>query len=146
LDETDIKNLNELNRRISNSYAAGKITNEQYTNLKNEVSTAFLELFKKRIGSIPEQDLEIVNKIRNNINDAYNNGKLISEHYTNLKNEVSAAYQKIFKKRIESITDPNTKSVNNIKNAIEDAYSDRKITELDYNLLNGKISRKLDNK
>ena len=37
-------------------------------------------------------------------------------------------------------------AVNNIKNDIEDAYSDRKITELDYNLLNGKISRMFDNK
>ena len=92
MDETDIKNLNELNQRISNSYAAGKITNEQYTNLKNEVS---------------------------------------------------AAYQKIFKKRIEFITDPNTEAVNNIKNDIEDAYSDRKITELDYNLLNGILFRQL---
>lgn len=54
--------------------------------------------------------------------------------------------KKIFKKRIESIPDANTEAVNNIKNDIEDAYSDRKITELDYNLLNGKILRILDNK
>jgi YVTN family beta-propeller protein len=95
LDETDIKNLNELNQRISNSYAAGKITNEQYTNLKNDVS---------------------------------------------------AAYQKIFKKRIESITSPNSESVNNIKNDIEEAYSDGKINELHYNLIMKKISDRLNNR
>ena len=65
-----IKNLNELNQHISDSYAAGKITNEQYTNLKNEVSTAFQEIFKKRIESLTEQDLEAINKTRNDIMDA----------------------------------------------------------------------------
>ena len=108
LDETDIKNLNELNQRISNSYAAGRITNEQYTNLKNEVSIAFQEIFKKRIESLKEQDLEAINKTRNDIMDAaYNNGKLSSEHYTNLTKEISNTYQKIFKKRIESLTEQN---------------------------------------
>ena len=146
LDERDISNLNKLNQNVSDSYSAGKITNEQYTNLKNEVSIAFQEIFKKRIESLIEQDLEAINKTRNDIMDAYNNGKLSNEHYTNLKNEISNAYQKIFKKRIESITDPDTKAVNKLKNDIEDAYSNRKITELDYNLLNAKISRMLDKK
>ena len=146
LDETDIKSLNELNQRISNSYAAGKITNEQYTNLNSDVSIAFQEILKKRVESVKEQDLETVDNIRNDIIDAYNNGKLSSEHYTNLKNEISNTYQKIFKKRIESVTSTNAKAVSKLKNDIEDAYSDRKITELDYNLLNGKISRILNNK
>ena len=146
LDETDIKSLNELNQRISNSYAAGKITNEQYTNLNSDVSIAFQEILKKRVESVKEQDLETVDNIRNDIIDAYNNGKLSSEHYTNLKNEISNTYQKIFKKRIESVTSTNAKAVSKLKNDIEDAYSDRKITELDYNLLNGKISRMLDKK
>ena len=93
-----------------------------------------------------DPDTEAVDKIKNETTNAYNDGKLSNEHYTNLKDEISNIYQKIFKKRIESITDPNTEAVNNIKNEIEDAYSDRKITELDYNLLNGKISRMLDKK
>jgi YVTN family beta-propeller protein len=41
LDEKDISKLNKLNQSVSNSYAAGKITNEQHTNLKNEISIAF---------------------------------------------------------------------------------------------------------
>jgi hypothetical protein len=47
VDENDTNELNRLNKNISDSYAAGKITNEQYTNLKNEASTAFHEPFKK---------------------------------------------------------------------------------------------------
>jgi len=146
LYENDTNQLNLLNRNISDSYAAGKISNEQFTNLKNEISIAYQEIFKKRIGSITEQDLENVNKLRNDIIDAYSNGKLSKEHYTNLKNEISNTYQKIFKTRIESLIDSNTEDISKIKNDIRDAYSDGKITELHFNLLNEKISYLLNNK
>jgi YVTN family beta-propeller protein len=145
-DENDTNQLSLLNRNISDSYAAGKISNEQFTNLKNEISIAYQEIFKKRIGSITEQDLENVNKVRNDIIDTYSNGKLSMEHYTNLKNEISNTYQKIFKTRIESLIDSNTEAISKIKNDIRDAYSDGKITELHFNLLNEKISDLLNNK
>jgi YVTN family beta-propeller protein len=146
LYENDTNQLNLLNRNISDSYAAGKISNEQFTNLKNEISIAYQEIFKERIGSLTEQDLENVNKLRNDIIDANSNGKLSKEHYTNLKNEISNTYQKIFKTRIESLIDPNTEAIRKIKNDIRDAYSDGKITELHFNLLNEKISDLLNNK
>jgi YVTN family beta-propeller protein len=146
LDEKDITNLNKLNKKISDSYAAGKINNDQYTNLKNDISLAFQEIFKKRIGSITEQNPEALSRIRNDIIDAYSTGELNNERFTNLKNEISVAYRDIFKKRIESITDPNTEAVNKIRNEITDAYSDGKITELHYNLLNEKISDIFSNK
>ena len=146
LYENDTNQLNLLNRNISDSYAAGKISNEQFTNLKNEISIAYQEIFKERIGSLTEQDLENVNKLRNDIIDANSNGKLSKEHYTNLKNEISNTYQKIFKTRIESLIDPNTEAISKIKNDIRDAYSDGKITELHFNLLNEKISDLLNNK
>ena len=95
---------------------------------------------------VDESDISILDELNKNISDSYAAGKITNDQYTNLKNEVSAAYQKIFKKRIESVTDRDTEVVNKIKNDIEDAYSDRKITELDYNLLNGKISRMFNNK
>ncbi|MGH9977464.1 MAG: hypothetical protein ACRD8Z_16775, partial [Nitrososphaeraceae archaeon] len=41
LDEKNTNQLNILNRNISDSYAAGKISNEQFTSLKNEVSIAY---------------------------------------------------------------------------------------------------------
>jgi YVTN family beta-propeller protein len=119
--------------------------------LKSKKQTSRLNSFHLDMVSInndglDETDIKNLNELNQRISNSYAAGKITNEQYTNLKNEVSAAYQKIFKKRIEFITDPNTKAVNNIKNDIEDAYSDRKITELDYNLLNGKISRMLDNK
>ena len=61
LDEKDLPILNPLYKKILDFYAAGKINNEQYTSLKIEVSTAFQEIFKNRIGSVPEQDLEALN-------------------------------------------------------------------------------------
>jgi hypothetical protein len=62
-DEKDLPVLTPLYKNISDFYAAGKINNEQYTSLKNEVFTAFQEIFQNRIGSIPEQDLEALNNI-----------------------------------------------------------------------------------
>lgn len=146
LDKKDTNKLSLLNRNISDSYAAGKISNEQYTSLKNEVSLAYQEIFKKRISSITEQDLEAVNKIRNDIIDTYSNGKIINEHYTNLKNEISVVYREIFKKRISSIAIPDAEAVRKIKNDITDAYSAGKISELHYSLLSEQISNILNHK
>ncbi|MGE5661319.1 MAG: YncE family protein [Ignavibacteriales bacterium] len=146
LDKKDTNKLNLLNRNISDSYAAGKISNEQYTSLKNEVSLAYQEIFKKRISSITEQDLEAVNKIRNDIIDTYSNGKISNEHYTNLKNEISVVYREIFKKRISSIAIPDAEAVRKIKNDITDAYSAGKISELHYSLLSEQISNMLNHK
>ena len=73
-------------------------------------------------------------------------GKLSNDHYTNLKNEISNTYQKIFKKRIDSIISSDIEDFSKIKNDIKDAYSDGKITELHYNLLNEKISDMFNNK
>ena len=120
--------------------------------IKSKKQTSRLNSFHQQMalvyadGKLDENDINQLNSLNKNISDSYAAGKITNDQYTNLKNEVSAAYQKIFKKRIESITDTNMEVVNNIKNDIEDAYSDRKITELDYNLLNGKILRMLDNK
>jgi YVTN family beta-propeller protein len=146
LNEKDTNKLNTLNRNISDSYAAGKISNEQFTSLKNEASLAYQEIFKKRISSITEQDLEAVNKIRNDIIDTYSNGKISNEHYTNLKNEISVVYREIFKKRISSIAIPDAEAVRKIKNDVTDAYSAGKISELHHSLLSEQISEMLNHK
>jgi hypothetical protein len=112
----------------------------------SRLNSFHLDMISINKDGLDETDTKKLNELNQRIFNSYASGKITSEQYTNLKNEVSAAYQKIFKKRIESITDSNMEAVNNIKNDIEDAYSDRKITELDYNLLNGKISRMLDKK
>jgi YVTN family beta-propeller protein len=78
-------------------------------------------------GKVDENDMDKLVKLNKNISDSYSAGEINNDQYTNLKSEVSAAYQKIFKRRIESITDPNTEVVNNIKNDIEDAYSTKSL-------------------
>ena len=100
VDDKDTDELNTLNKDISNSYVADKISKDQYTHLINEVSRAFQEIFKKRIGSVKEQDLETVNKIRNDMIDAYAHGKLSNEHYTNLTEEISSTYQKFSRREL----------------------------------------------
>ena len=120
--------------------------------LRSKKQTSRLNSFHQQMaivygdGKVDESDINKLDKLNKNISDSYAAGKINNDQYSSLKNEVSAAYQKIFKKRIESITEQNPKAISNLKNNIEDAYSDRKITELDYNLLNGKISRMLDKK
>ena len=89
VDKNETDQSNTLNKDISDSYAAGKISNEQYTHLKNEVSTAFQEMFKKRIESYTNQNTEELDKIKNDIKNAYATGKIKNEHYTNLKDQIS---------------------------------------------------------
>jgi hypothetical protein len=89
LDENDTKRLNVLNKIISDFYATGKINNEQYMHLKNKVSTAYQKIFKKRIESIPVSDTKVINKIENEIKDAYSDGKIIELHYNLLIEQIS---------------------------------------------------------
>jgi hypothetical protein len=100
VDENNIDQLNILSKNISDSYAAGKISNDQYTNLKNEVSTAFQEFFKKKIDFVTDPNMEAVNKIKNGIEDAYNNGKLTREHYTILKTKYPILIKKSSRKEL----------------------------------------------
>jgi hypothetical protein len=102
-----------------------------------QVSTAFQEIFKNRIGSGPEQDLEALNNKRNDLIDAYNKGKLSNDQYTNLKDDASIAYEEIFSKRIINRED----DLQWIQEDISDAYSKGKISILHYDLLNEKISK-----
>lgn len=146
LDENDINQLNTLNKNISDSYAAGKINNEQYVSLKNEVSIAYQKISKSRIKSITHSNIDAMNKIEIDLRDAYSDGKLSDVQFADLRNEISATYRDIFKTRIGSLAVANADGVNNIKNDMADAYSDGKITELHYNLLNQKILEVLNNK
>jgi uncharacterized membrane protein len=89
LYENDISRLNSLNKNISDSYAAGKINNEQYTNLKNEVSIAYEEIFKRRIVN-QEDGLQ---RIQEDISDAYSKGKITKLHYDFLNEKISKMTQ-----------------------------------------------------
>ena len=91
LDENDIDHLDRINKNIINAYSQGKINNEQHSNLKNEISVIYQEIFKKRVNSFnhsgkKDADREIIKKIEEDIKDAYSKGKISELHY-NLLNE-----------------------------------------------------------
>ncbi|HEX5187681.1 MAG TPA: hypothetical protein VFV86_12405, partial [Nitrososphaeraceae archaeon] len=64
--------------------------------------------------------------------------------YSNLNNEISIKYDKIFRKNIDSLKNMSNGSLsiqlNILKEKIEIAHSEQKITETQFNLLNKKIS------
>ena len=64
LDIDDIKSLDELNRNIGDVYIRGKITDQHYTNLKNEISLLYEEIYKKRIDSLNGKSTDDDNIIR----------------------------------------------------------------------------------
>lgn len=102
LNEKDISELNKLNLKISDEYSSGKINNEQYTNLKKEISVLYEEIFENEIDSLNEnldrdRSGEIqLDRITKEVNDAYIKDRINSDHYSVIRNEISLAYKKIF--------------------------------------------------
>ena len=88
----DEGHLNELNKKTIDAYSEGKINNEQYLNLKNEISVLYEEIYRKKLDSLKYSSNEnldrvaVLEKIREDIVDAYSKGKL-SELHHNLLNE-----------------------------------------------------------
>jgi uncharacterized membrane protein len=64
---------------LTNTYAKGKINEQQHTNLKDEISILYHEIYKKRNdslnGSVP------VDKIKDDIENAYAKGMISEQHY-----------------------------------------------------------------
>jgi YVTN family beta-propeller protein len=96
LDETDIASLDTLKGDISDTYAKGKITEQQYTNLNNEVSVLYEGIYQNRIDSINEliqpdsnRKRELLNNVKKRITDAYAKGKITEQHYCLLKEKIA---------------------------------------------------------
>jgi hypothetical protein len=92
LDERDIIRLNTLNNNITDAYSEGKVNNEQYANLKREISVLYQEIFNKRLDSLkksPEVDGNLTDKIKDDITDAYSKGKITELHYNILNERIS---------------------------------------------------------
>jgi hypothetical protein len=89
-------------------------------------------------GKLDENDIEPLDRLKRDITDAYAKGKIGDQHYANLKNEISMLYEKIYKKRIDSLNGKG--DLDAVKNDITSAYAEGKINELHYNLINEKIS------
>jgi YVTN family beta-propeller protein len=98
-------------------------------------------------GKLDEDDRERLDKLRSDIVDAYSKGKINDRHHDNLKYEVSVLYDKIFKKRINDL--PNNDAENEtrkerlerIRKDLDDAYSEGRIDDKHYKLLNNDISK-----
>ena len=94
---------------------------------------------------LDEKDIGVLNRIKRDVSNAYSKGKISSEHYNNLNNEISILYQDIFKKQIDAIKSKHDngnkiKLLNNMLSDLNDAYSKEKINEKHYTLLKESIS------
>lgn len=121
--------LNNSYNNLINTYSEGKINNEQYTNLKTEISVLYEEIYKKRIESLKDNGNEVVlTGIGNDINDAHSKGKLSEKHFANLKTKISVFYQDIYNKKIDC-ANGNGILLDEVKNEIRDAFAKEKINE-----------------
>ena len=83
-----------------------------------------------------------MNTSLNEIINAYSEGKISTEQYTNLKTEISILYKDLYKKGIESAKGNGT-LLDELKEDVEDAYANERISEKHYKLLIGRISDNL---
>jgi hypothetical protein len=90
-----------------------------------------------------KNDINDLDKLRDNLTDEYSRGKINKEQFDKLVEDISISYLEIFKKEIDSFTHlserDKEKELNEIKYNIEDACAKGKISELHYNLLNKKM-------
>jgi DNA-binding beta-propeller fold protein YncE len=91
-DEVDLESLNKLKDEISDSFSKGKISQFHYSNLKEEISILYHEIFMKKIDSLDDDkgaNLSSKLKLIREIKDAFSKGKITELHYNMLMNKVS---------------------------------------------------------
>ena len=104
LDENVIADLDKLKSSITNAYANGKISEQHYTNLKSEISILYEQIYKNIIGKFDIESNGIqMDKIKNDITDAYAKGKISDQHYS-LLNEMISNYKNNQKSSFEKTT------------------------------------------
>jgi YVTN family beta-propeller protein len=99
--------------------------------------------------------LEKLDKIKDSITNSYAKGKLTDSYYQILNNKISFLYEKSYINEINSLYNEqhndNKKCLDNldrIRDSITDAYSQGKLTDSHYQILNNKLSdylKELDN-
>jgi hypothetical protein len=72
-------------------HAKGKINNEYYMRLKNEISMTYQEIYGKKISLLNREfnGSVLLDKIKNDIADAYAQGKISDQHYNLLNKKIS---------------------------------------------------------
>jgi YVTN family beta-propeller protein len=106
-------------------------------------------------GKLDENDTGALDRLRNNIGNAYSEGKINEKHYKTLRGEISTLYEETFRKKIAALDSNNNnysvvkkpiqQQLAQIRDEVELAFSKGKINEKHYDLLNKAIS-KLDSK
>jgi YVTN family beta-propeller protein len=86
--------LDTLKTDIKNAYAEGKISPQQYNDLKDETSILYERAYKSKIdsldGKVDGKNNRIeLEEIKNDITDAYAEGKISEQHYNLLKEKIA---------------------------------------------------------
>ena len=91
LDEEDISKLDRIIGKIRIAYTKGKISEQHYNNLKNEISMIYEEIYKKKIDSLKGKNANgiLLDGVKENIKDAYAKGKINEQHYKLLNEKIS---------------------------------------------------------
>jgi YVTN family beta-propeller protein len=98
LDKNIIKELDDLSTKIKYSHIKGKISNQQYEDLKDETSIVYEEILGHKIDSLKKGIVDIDNEkmlddIKNEITEVYAKGRITETHY-NLLNKKISDYEK----------------------------------------------------
>jgi YVTN family beta-propeller protein len=95
LDENDIKPLNRLRSNILDAYSEGKINEKHYESLKDEISILYEKIFRNRIVSLGNDNpsnkksaQEQLTQLRNEVKQAYSEGKINDKHYELLSRDI----------------------------------------------------------
>jgi uncharacterized membrane protein len=86
--------LDKLRSHLSDTYAKGKISDQHYQNLKNEISVLYEEIHRKRIDSLngrhDRDDGRLLHQIKDDIEDAFAKGKISEQHYNLLNKKIES--------------------------------------------------------
>jgi YVTN family beta-propeller protein len=88
------KTLGTLETNIKNAYAEGKISEQHYNNLKDETSILYERAYKNKIDLLNDKvegknnRIEL-DEIKNDVTDAYAEGKISEQHYNLLKEKIA---------------------------------------------------------
>jgi transcriptional regulator NrdR family protein len=90
----DESRLYDLRKSIEDAHLKGKMNQQHYTNLVNNISILYQESFKKEIDSLNsltnnEDKMKLLNKLHSGIEDAYSKEKVTEKHYNLLKEKIS---------------------------------------------------------
>jgi uncharacterized membrane protein len=91
IDEMDIPRLDKLKDDIMDDHANGNISEQHYNNLNNKISVLYEEIYKKKIESLTGNNINgmSLDKVKDDIIDAYAKGKISEQHYKLLDEKLS---------------------------------------------------------